>query len=84
MRRVTVALVLAPLLVSSIFGVGALVAFPAMLAVSFAVALPLLRFLRRIERLEWWTAFLSGGFCAMCFIAVSTLLSFSPDIDQLL
>lgn len=83
MRRVAIALLLAPLLVSSMFGLGAVIAFPVMVGVSFAVALPLLCFLKRIERLEWWIALLAGGFCAMCFRALGALLGFSFDIDQL-
>jgi hypothetical protein len=51
-------------------GIGALIAFPIMVGISFAVALPLLCFLTRIERLEWWIALLAGGFCATCFIAL--------------
>jgi hypothetical protein len=93
MRRALLALVLAPLLVSSIFGftgsdavmglLAALIVLQVMLAVSFAFALPLLLLLRRIKRLDWWIAFLAGGFCGMCFVAVDTLLSVSPDIDEL-
>jgi hypothetical protein len=84
MRRAAVALFLAPLLVSSMLGIGALVALPVMVGVSFAVALPLLCLLKRIERLEWWIALLAGGLCATCFIAVGTLLSFSFDIDRVI
>lgn len=83
MRRAAIALFLAPLLVSSIFGIFALIAFPVMVGISFAVALPLLCLLKRIERLKWWIALLAGGFCATCIIALGALPSFSFDIDQL-
>jgi hypothetical protein len=87
MRRALIALVLAPLLVSGVFGIFALIAFPFMLLMAFAVALPLLFFFRRMGRLAWWHAVLSGAICAVCFIAFNALMTaltgIRPDIDQL-
>jgi hypothetical protein len=87
MRRALIALVLAPLLASGVFGIFALIAFPFMLLMTFAVALPLLFFFRRMRRLAWWHAALSGAICAMCFIAFNALMlalsGVRPDIDQL-
>jgi hypothetical protein len=83
MRRVAFALLLAPLPVSCMFGIGALIAFPMMVGISFALGLPLFCFLKKRERLEWWIALLAGGLCAMCFIALGDLLSLSVDLDQL-
>lgn len=91
MRRALTALILAPLLVSSIFGLAqsggttislltALIVLEVMLAVSLIFALPLLLLLKRIGRLEWWVALLAGGFCGMCF---AVPLSYSPNIDRL-
>jgi len=56
MRRTYIALILAPLLVSGIFGIFALVAFPFMLLMTCVVALPLLLWFKRIERMNWWIA----------------------------
>ena len=64
MRRTYIALVLTPLLVSGVFGIGALVAFPFMLLMTAAVALPLLLFFKRIKQLNWWIAVL--GVAADC------------------
>lgn len=52
MRRTLIALVLAPLLVSSVFGIFALLAFPWMLLITFVAALPLLLFFKSIEQLN--------------------------------
>jgi hypothetical protein len=87
MRHALIALVLTPLLVSGSFGIFALIAFPFMLFMTIAVALPLLFFFRRIGRLAWWHAVSSGAICTMGFIAFSTLMTalagVRPDIHQL-
>jgi hypothetical protein len=84
MRRTLLALFLAPLAVSTIFGLFAIVVYPFMLTVTLCVALPLLFFLRRRRWLEWWHALLAGAFCGACFVAVNTVLSYAPNIDYLI
>src|SRR5579862_3783242 len=88
MRRAYIALLLAPLLVSGIFGIGALVAFPLMLLMTCVVALPLLLWLKRIERLNWWIAVLGGAVSALVYILVNTLTPLTygvtPDVDRLI
>lgn len=87
MRRALIALVLAPLLVSSVFGIFALLAFPWMLLMTFVVVLPLLIFLKRIERLNWWIA-VGGAICALSYITLNTVTPLSygvaPDADRLI
>ena len=68
MRRTYIALLLAPLLVSAVFGIFALLAFPLMLLMTCVVALPLLLWLKRIERLNWWIAVTGGAVSALVYI----------------
>jgi hypothetical protein len=88
MRRTLIALILAPLLVSSVFGIFALLAFPWMLLMTFVVALPLLLFFKRIERLNWWIAVMGGAICALGYITLNTIAPLSygvaPDADRLI
>ena len=88
MRRVLIALILAPLLVSSVFGIFALLAFPWMLLMTFVVALPLLLLFKRIERLNWWIAVMGGAICAIGYITLNTVAPLSygvaPDADLLI
>jgi hypothetical protein len=87
MRRAYIALILAPLLVSGIFGIGALIAFPLMLLMTCVVAFPLLLWLKRIERLNWWIAVTGGAVSALLYILLNTLTPLSygvtPDVDRL-
>jgi hypothetical protein len=88
MRRTYIALLLAPLLVSAVFGIFALVAFPLMLLMTCVVALPLLLWLKRIERLNWWIAVTGGAVSALVYILLNTLTPLTygvtPDIDRLI
>jgi hypothetical protein len=87
MRRMYIALFLAPLLVSGIFGIFALVAFPLMLLMTCVVALPLLLWFKRIERLNWWIALIGGAVSALVYILLNTLspltYGVTPDFDRL-
>lgn len=87
MRRTYIALVVAPLLVSAVFGIFALVAFPLMLLMTCVVALPLLLWLRRIERLNWWVAVTGGAVTALVYILLGTLMPLTygvtPDVDRI-
>ena len=88
MRRALIALVLAPLLVSGVFGIFALVALPFMLIISFAIGLPALLLMKRIQHLSWWAALLVGACCAFCFIMLNTLAPLTygmpPNFDRML
>jgi len=88
MRRALIALVLAPLLVSGIFGIFALIALPMMLLMSFALGLPALLLLKRFKCLTWWVALLVGACCALGFIMLNTLAPLTygvaPNIDRVI
>lgn len=84
MKRALLALFIAPVLVSGVFGVGALVVLPFMLAITAVFALPLLFLLRRLSRLNWWHALLAGAFCGACFVTIDTLLSYGRNLDRLI
>ena len=88
MRRTYIALLLAPLLVSGVFGIFALVAFPLMLLMTCVVALPLLLWLKHIERLNWWIAVTGGAVSALIYILLNTLTSLTyavtPNVDRLI
>jgi hypothetical protein len=88
MRRAGIALALAPLLVSGVFGIFALAALPMMFVISFAIGLPALVLLKRIECLTWWIAVLVGACGALCFITLNTLAPLTygvaPNIDRVL
>lgn len=87
MRRTFIALVLAPLLVSCLFGIFALWAFPMMLVVTFVIALPLTLWFKHIRRLNWWIALVGGVICALCYIAFNSLTPLAygvaPNFDRL-
>jgi hypothetical protein len=80
MRRTYIALILTPLLVSGVFGIGALVAFPFMLLMTAAVALPLLLFFKRIKQLNWWIAVLGGATTSLTYILLTTLVPLSYGV----
>jgi hypothetical protein len=88
MRRALIALVLAPLLVSSVFGIFALLAFPWMLLMTIVVALPLLLLFQRIGRLNWWIAVMGGAICALGYITLEALAPLTygvaPNADRLI
>jgi len=88
MPRTFIALLLAPLLISSVFGIFALLAFPLMLLMTCVIALPLLLFFKRIERLDWWIAMAGGAASALAYISLNTLAPLSygvaPDVDRLI
>jgi hypothetical protein len=88
MRRTYIALLLAPLLVSAVFGIFALVAFPLMLLMTCVVALPLLPWLKRIKRLNWWITLTGGAVGALVYILLDTLTPLTygvvPDIDRII
>ena len=88
MRRALIALVMAPLIISSVFGIFALLAFPWMLLMTFVMALPLLLLFRRIGRLNWWMAVMSGATCALGYITLNALVPLSygvaPNADRLI
>ena len=67
-RRVAVAFVLAPLLVSLLFGwPGMLLVLPFALAITALVATPLFFFVRRRGWLKWWQVGLAGLLCGVIF-----------------
>ncbi|MDR3415510.1 MAG: hypothetical protein P4L83_04915 [Nevskia sp.] len=84
MKRALLALFIAPLLSSLMFGLFALFALPFMLAITVVIALPLLLVLRRAGWLQWWHSLLAGAFCGACFVAVDTALSYAPNLDRLI
>jgi hypothetical protein len=59
-----------------------------MLLMTFVVALPLLIFLKCIERLNWWIAVMGGAICAVSYITLNTVAPLSygvaPDADLLI
>lgn len=83
MKRALFALVLIPVLASTMFGMLAFVVLPFMLAVTAFVALPLFLILRKAKCLSWWHALLAGAFCGVCFVLLNTILSSASDIDRL-
>jgi hypothetical protein len=87
MRRTYIALFLAPLIVSSVFGFFALWAFPLLLLMTCHVALPLLLWFRRMEQLNWWVAVIGGAVSALAYILLNTLTPLpygvTPDVDRL-
>ncbi len=82
MRRVLIALLLAPLAVSLCFGLFAVLVYPFMLLVTLCAALPLFLLFRRKGWLEWWHALLAGAICGVLFVAFDTALSYAPDVDR--
>jgi len=83
MRRALIALFVAPLLVSLMFGVFALLAFPVMVVVTVVLALPLFFLLRKAQWLRWWHAVLAGSLCGLCFAAANTLGVYGGTLDRL-
>lgn len=67
MTRITKALFLAPLLASLVFGPFLLLAYPVMLIVTLMGAFPLFLLLRKLRRLNWWHAAISGGFLGLLY-----------------
>ena len=71
MRRVVVALALAPLLVSLLFGwPGALLVLPFAWVLTGVLATPLFFFFRRRGWLHWWHAALAGLACGLLFVVL--------------
>jgi len=88
MRRTYLALLLAPVIVSGLFGIFALMALPMMLLITGVVALPLLLWFRRIEQLNWWIAVTGGAVSALIFVLGNTLTpktyGVTPNFDRLI
>jgi hypothetical protein len=59
-----------------------------MLLMTCVIALPLLLWLKRIERLDWWIAVTGGAVTALVYILLNTLTPLTygvtPDIDRLI
>jgi hypothetical protein len=79
MARAAVAFLIAPLLISLLFGPGAVFAYPIMLAITVVVAMPLFVILQKFKLLNWWHAALSGAACSLCFVVYDIY-----DIDVLI
>ena len=74
MLRVSLALLIAPLIVSSIYGViGLVIVLPVMLLVTGVLAIPLLFVFRRRGWLRWWHAGLVGFVCGVIFLSLFAL-----------
>lgn len=83
MRRVWLAFILAPLVVSLSFGVFALITYPVMLAITFVFAVPLFFVLRRMHWLNWWHALLVGAACGAIYFILDAVLSGWFRVDRI-
>ena len=76
MVRAWFAIILAPTIVGiALFEILALIAVPIMLVITVTIAVPLFLLFKRMQRLTWWHAFLSGAFCGLCYVLLDILLS---------
>ncbi len=76
MTRAWIAIILAPTIVGiALFGIFALIAVPIMVVITATIAVPLFLLFKRMQRLNWWHAFLSGAFCGVCYVLLDMLLS---------
>jgi hypothetical protein len=83
MRRVWLAFFLAPLVVSLSFGVFALIAYPIMLVITVAFAVPLFFLLRRMRWLDWWHALLAGAACGAIYFVLDAMMRGWFRIDRI-
>ena len=83
MRRVWIAFFLAPLMVSLPFGKFALIAYPIMLAITLAFAVPLFFLLRRMQWLDWWHALLAGGTCGATYLLIDAMTGGGFSVDRI-
>ncbi len=83
MRRVWVAFFLAPLVASLSFGIFALIAYPLMLVITIAFAVPLFFILKRMQWLNWWHALLAGATCGATYFILDALLRGWFRVDRI-
>jgi hypothetical protein len=81
MVRALIALYLAPLIASLIFGLYAVMAAPVMLLITIFIATPLFVFLRKKQWLRWWHAVLAGSICGAVGAGLLAATSPPPWVD---
>ena len=84
MPRIVTAFLVAPLLISPIFGPLAVAVYPVLLTITAVLAAPMFLLLLRARLLDWWHAVAAGVACGITCVLVDTLWDFGGRIDNVI